>query len=81
MRLFSKTYITIMACIFVIWVIFATTWIVSDHKELNRMKPNLGKQVVLDKDTLTIIKVYSDSYMLSNKTVIDKEVLPHIILK
>ena len=45
------------------------------------MELNLGKQVVLDKDTLTIIKVQRDGYMLSNKLVVDKEILPQIILK
>ena len=70
-----------MAFIFIIYLIFAGTWILNDHKELNSMEPNLGKQVVLDKDTLTIIKVYRDGYMLSNKLVVDKEILPQIILK
>ena len=81
MRLFSKTYITIMAFIFAIWVIFAATWIISDHKELKGMKANLGKQVAIGKDTLIIIDVYHDGYMLSNKLIINKEVLPYIILK
>lgn len=52
-----------------------------DLKKREMIISNLGKRVVIEKDTLTIVDYTRNTYILSNKTSINQELLPKIILK
>lgn len=53
---------------FILCIIFGLIYLISGSKLSNEMKPQLGKQIVLENDTLTIVNYNVDngSYILSN---------------
>lgn len=53
---------------FILCIAFGILYLIGGSKMSNEMKPQLGKQVVLENDTLTIVDYNVDkcSYILSN---------------